>query len=122
MSDGYKDMSTYEVLDLVYSASSSSTELIAVFISLLSAYFVAAYYFGNKLRGVELLLLSVVYSVFSLITVAGIYAQVRGMMELITLIGGPDNTVYLNAYVSVMLISWILSLLFMVSRWRLRGE
>lgn len=116
----YGSMSSYELLELVYAASSASTELIAVFISILSAYFIAAYYFGNKLSGSELLLLSAVYSSFSLVTMVGIYTQISGIMAMMNHIIGEDRTVYLNVYVGVMVISWGLSLLFMFKRWRLR--
>ena len=87
----FESMSSYELLELIYTASSSITELIAVFISILSAFFVAAYYFGNKLSGGELLLLSAVYSAFSLVTMLGIYAQISGLMAMQYYLSGADN-------------------------------
>lgn len=116
----YGSMSSYEILELIYMGSSASTELLAVFISILSAYFVAAYYFGDKLYGIELILLSFIYSAFSLVTMTGIYSQIRGIMAMSDYLNGGNSSAAVNVYVGVMVMSWFFSLLFMLKRWRLR--
>ena len=116
----YRSMSPYELLELVNSSSSAGAEFIAIYISVLSAYLLVAYYFGDKLSSIELILFSSMYSAFCLVIVSGTYQVINSMVIILNFVQSTDNSLTLLIMIFVMALSWMLSLVFMVKRWRLR--
>jgi hypothetical protein len=113
-------MSPYELVELINSGISASMEIVAIFISVLSAYLLVAYYFSDKLSSIELLLVSLMYSAFCLVLIIGAYRTLSGAMDIVSFAGSGNYTWGVQTTASVMVTSWILSLLFMTKRWRLR--
>jgi hypothetical protein len=116
----YRSMSPYELLELINSSASTGADFIAIYISLLSAYLLVAYYFGGKLSSIELVLFSSMYSAFCLALVSGTYQALNGMVIILKFVQTIDNSLTLLLMILVMALSWMLSIVFMVKRWRLR--
>jgi hypothetical protein len=116
----YRSMSAYELLELINSSASTGADFIAIYISLLSAYLLVAYYFGGKLSSIELILFSSMYSAFCLALVSGTYQALNGMVIILKFVQTIDNSLTLLLMILVMALSWMLSIVFMVKRWRLR--
>jgi hypothetical protein len=116
----YRSMSPYELLELINSSASTGADFIAIYISLLSAYLLVAYYFGGKLSSIELILFSSMYSAFCLALVSGTYQALNGMVIILKFVQTIDNSLTLLLMILVMALSWMLSIVFMVKRWRLR--
>jgi hypothetical protein len=116
----YRSMSPYELLELINSSASTGADFIAIYISLLSAYLLVAYYFGGKLSSIELILFSSIYSAFCLALVSGTYQALNGMVIILKFVQTIDNSLTLLLMILVMALAWMLSIVFMVKRWRLR--
>jgi hypothetical protein len=116
----YRSMSPYELLELINSSASTGADFIAIYISLLSAYLLVAYYFGGKLSSIELILFSSIYSAFCLALVSGTYQALNGMVIILKFVQTIDNSLTLQLMILVMALAWMLSIVFMVKRWRLR--
>jgi hypothetical protein len=116
----YRSMSPYELLELINSSASTGADFIAIYISLLSAYLLVAYYFGGKLSSIELILFSSMYSAFCLALVSGTYQALNGMVIILKFVQTIDNSLTLLLMILVMALSWMLSIVFMVKRWRLK--
>jgi hypothetical protein len=116
----YRSMSPYELLELINSSASTGADFIAIYISLLSAYLLVAYYFGGKLSSIELVLFSSMYSAFCLALVSGTYQALNGLVIILKFVQTIDNSLTLLLMILVMALSWMLSIVFMVKRWRLR--
>ncbi len=112
-------MSSYELIDLIFSGSSAAAENVAIYISILLAFFLTAYYFGNKLGKVELVLISVVYSVFCFVFIFGTYQLYTQLSVIAQFVSGVDFSIGVYVTLFTMLGSWFLSLLFMFQRSRL---
>lgn len=109
-------LSVYELQDLLFTGTSTSYELLAIYISIMSAFFVAAYYFGNKLSKIELIISTSVYSTFCALVVLGLYQTLARTVLLVSFGGGIDNTIAVYITIIVMIVAWALSVLFMYQR------
>ena len=116
----YRSMSPYELLELVNSSASAGADFIAIYISILSAYLLVAYYFGDKLSSIELILFSSMYSAFCMIFVYGTYQTMNSMVFILNFMQSGDNSLAILLLILMMVLSWMLSLVFMVKRWRPR--
>src|SRR5210317_137252 len=116
----FRSMSAYELSELTFSGVSAAMEIIAIYISILSAFFLAAYYFGNKLKSVELFLFSSIYTFFCLILFSGFYQVLNNTMSVVYFLSGIDNTLPTYIALGVMIVALVLSLSFMVKMSRSR--
>jgi len=116
----FRSMSAYELSELTFSGVSAAMEILAIYISILSAFFLVAYYFGNKLKSVELFLLSSIYTFFCLILFSGFYQILNNTMSVVYFLIGIDNTPAMYIALSVMIVALVLSLSFMVKMSRSR--
>jgi hypothetical protein len=111
-------MSAYELVDLVFTGTSAQVEILAIYISILSAFFLVAYYFGNKLKSIELFLFSSVYTLICVIIFSGYYQSANGTAIIIYFLNGANNNPETYMTLGVMIIALVLSLSFMVKMWR----
>jgi len=116
----FESMSAYELSELTFAGLSAASEFLAIYISILSAFFLVAYYFGNKLKSVELFLLSSIYTFFCLILFSGYYQILNSTMSIVYFLNGTDNTLATYIALGVMIVALVLSLSFMVKMSRSR--
>ena len=110
-------MTEFEYQELLIGTASLVTELVAVFISVLVAYFACAYLVGNKLTKFQLIALSFTYSMFSFLIISLVYGNLMriagitaSFLELETT---PSAGITLMGPI-ILLLSWLISIIFMI--------
>jgi hypothetical protein len=116
----YESMSAYELVDLIFTGVSAQVEILAIYISILSAFFLVAYYFGDKLKSIELFLFSSVYTLICVIIFSAFYQTANSTAVMIYFSNGVNNTPATYISLGVMIIALVLSLSFMVKMSRSR--
>jgi len=111
-------LTPYEIQDLIWSITAVNYAGLGIHISVLSAYLIVAYATGKKLNKFQLISISLLYSAFILIGIQTLYINYFSIERLITLGGGTGNAVFVYTILTVLVLSWLLSLLFMIEQRR----
>ena len=81
-------MNYFEFSELILLTYSTMIEQLTVFLTVLFAYFAVAYLVAKKLSTFQLLAVTLVYSLFQLIAIYGIWALSDRLGELLTIRDG----------------------------------
>ena len=106
-------MSNFELNELILGYASVLNEILAIHVSIFSAYMIVAYVVGRKLDNFQLYAISVLYSVYSLQQTFVFFTTGAISAQLVFFITG-DNIIW-SSYLSliIFLSSWLGSLFFM---------
>lgn len=107
-------MTNFELSQIGLTFNMSFQNQIAIFISILFAYIVAAYLVGSKLNKFQLWSITTIYSLFSVLTLSALYNLGTGIVHTTYLAQGEDITFTANSAVAICVLAWILSIIFMV--------
>ncbi len=118
-------MTVYEHMDLVYSGFSMATVMVSLLVAVLSGYLVIAYVIGPNLTHLQVSVLNVTYSIWTLyLILSGTVMLVRARDHLISA-SELDQQIFApvaymtHGYVSIALFLWLTSLWFM---WDVRHQ
>ena len=123
-------MTPYEMLDLAQSSYSTSGAYVSIFIALLSAYLVAAYFVGGRLSKTQFLLANSLYLVIQTLTILTIYnfnstARYWGSLGRSETLDSSEsaNVTYIpEAVALVLIVTMLLSVWFMWKSRNLKTE
>jgi hypothetical protein len=114
-------MTAYEYMDLAYSGFSGAETVVSLWIAILSGYLVVAYAIGSKLTRLQVTVLNIAYSVWSIyLALSGTLSLIRARSylmfaaELDPQLSSPV-AYFVHGYVSISLLLWLTSLWFMWS-------
>lgn len=123
-------MTPYEMLDLGQSSYSTSAAYISIFIALLSAYVVAAYFVAGRLSKAQFILANSLYLVIQTLTIITIY-NFNSSARFWGNLGRSDmpvssesaNVTYIpEAVALVLIVTMLLSVWFMWKSWNPKAE
>ena len=123
-------MTPYEMFDLAQSSYSTSAAYVSIFIALLSAYLVAAYFVGGRLSKAQYLLANSLYLVIQTLTTVTIYNfnssarywGIRGRSDM-PVSSDSANLNYIPETVALILfVTMLLSVWFMWKSWSQKAE
>ena len=103
----------YELSELILLTYSTMIEQLTVFLTVLFAFFVISYLVAKKLSVFQLTAVTLVYSAFCIVAIAGFWNLSTRLWNLVYFRDG-EVPMALAASVWVCVIGWILSLVFMV--------
>ena len=108
----FESLSYYELSDLILATYSTLIEQLSVLLTVVFAYFVIAYLIAKKLSAFQLASVTIVYSGFCLVALAGYLNLTVRLWDLVYF---RDGEVSIALYVSaaVCIFGWLLSLSFM---------
>lgn len=112
------NLSPYEIQDLIWSITAVNYAGLGIHISVLSAYLIVAYAVGKHLSKFQLVSISLIYSAFLLIGIQTLYINYFSIERLISLGGGSGNRLFVYTILTVLVFSWVLSLVFMYEQRR----
>ncbi|KKO10920.1 hypothetical protein LCGC14_0024030 [marine sediment metagenome] len=123
-------MTPYEMLDLGQSSYSTSVAYVSIFITLLSAYLVAAYIVAGRLSKAQFLLANSLYLVIQTLTILTIYnfnssARFWGNLGRSNMPVSSEsaNVTYIpEAVALVLILTMLLSVWFMWKSWNPKAE
>jgi hypothetical protein len=116
-------MSAHELIDLYYSVLGHVLEISAALVTVLFAFATVAHFAGSKLTKSQVWMLSLLYSFAMLVGTASVYSDMQFaslIMEYSLGIKSPEYFAY--AIVIFFLLSWILSISFMIESRGKRGS
>jgi hypothetical protein len=111
----------YEYYDFLNGTGSLANELALGFVTGLSAYIICVYLVGRKLKILQSVGLTLVYSGYSMITILAlkeVVARLHSVSQAYPQYTGvtvESTSLYLNGIPSVLLIAWVLSIIYMIS-------
>lgn len=103
--NGSEPMSTYEINELIYSGISTAFEIVAIFLTVLFAYFAVAYFVGKRLSRFQVTTITLVYSAFSIFLMVGTYPTIGLPITLLNNYSGVDYGAARTAMLLLMFIS-----------------
>ena len=112
--DFYRSMTNFELTEVALSYNSAILEQATVFISVLSAYLIAAYLVGTKLDRFQLLSITIIYSLFNAFLIFGFFSISSGMIHVVYVLSGTDITVTNYGTGALYFVAWVLSIFFMI--------
>ncbi len=83
-------MSVFEVNDLIYTGFSTGFEILALYLTILFAYFAMAYLVGKRLNFFQVSAVTLVYSAFCQLLIVAVYAALETPLVLVNLLGSGD--------------------------------
>jgi len=110
----YRQLSTFEQLELYYMARDAVGIDVTVFVTLVFAYITVAYLLGKKLNRFQVISVSVLYSLFVLFNLDAIYTE-TGVVVLVShlLYDSPVNGTVRTGFLTLLTLVWLFSLFFM---------
>ena len=116
-------METYQALEAMYVIRGVVAQDAMNFFTLLSAYLIVAYLVGSKLSTFQVWAISVLYTAFCAGPIAGFYVGVVDLGAINHADGGLYAVEHTWIVPLIMVLSWVLSIVFMVdARSRSRGK
>ena len=112
-------MTQYEFLDYSLGVGTNVSDNAMSFVTVLFAYIVCAYLVGRKITLLQSLGLTLVYSIFSLLTILGIFSTIEEFSKIVLQYpeyGADHDTLKLYLYggPGSLLFAWLLSVVYMV--------
>ena len=107
-------MSKYELADLQLSMIANNSDIFAIFISLLFAYFALAYIEGNRLSMFQLTSITFVYSAAMLIQMYTMWDLLSNLNVINFVLLGQGYATATYVYAAILISAWITSIVFMV--------
>ena len=111
--DLYTGMTKFELSDLQLNMISNTTNIFAIYISLLFAYLALAYIEGKNLSRFQLLTISSVYTAAQGILAFTIFDHLTNLNAINLVLLEESYTVTTTLYISILIIAWVVSLVFM---------
>ena len=116
-------MSAHEQIDLYYSVLGHVLEISAALITVLFAFATVAHFAGSKLTTLQVWMLSLIYSFAIFVGTASVYSDMQFASLIMEFSLGIKSPQYFGfAAVLFFLLSWILSISFMIESRRNRGS
>ncbi len=113
-------MTEFEFLTYAQGVGSAASESAMAYITVFSAYVVSAYLAGREMSLIQSIGLTFAYSVFSLLTIFSIFTAILGFAEIASkypqYINNPQEVKIYLAGPSCLLLTWLMSVLFMISQ------
>ena len=114
-------MTAYEYMDLAYSGFSSAATMVSLLVAVLSGYLIVAYAIGSNLTRLQVTVLNIVYSIWTIyILMSGFISLTRTRHHIILAVELDQQlsspvALIVHGYVSIGLMLWLTSLWFMWS-------
>jgi hypothetical protein len=108
-------MSSFEIIELGLSFNASTLDQASMFMSGLFAYIAASYFAGSKLSRFQYLAITGIYSAFSFFTIGGYVGISNSYIAFENIKSGTDLSFMLYGAALMLITSWIVSILFMLS-------
>ena len=116
-----EELTYYELSDLILSTYATMLDQFSVFQSVLFAYFVMAYLLAKKLSVFQLSSVSLVYSAFCIVAIAGYFNLADRLWDFVYFRDG-EVSVALYSSAVVCIVGWLISLIFMLHARYKKGE
>ena len=118
----YQDMSKFELAELVLQLHATRVDQVAVLLTILSAYLVVAYLVARKLSLFQLIAITLIYSVSTIVTVLGYWSLGRQATAISVMqTGTSTDPIYLTMAI-MFLLAWALSIGFMIHSRRVLND
>jgi len=117
----YRQLSTFEQLELYYMARDAVGIDVTIFVTMVFAYITVAYLVGKKLNRFQVTSVSVLYSLFAIFNLDAIYTE-TGVVVLVShlLYGVPVDGIARPGFIALLALVWLFSLFFMYQARRIR--
>ncbi len=112
----YGTMTTYEVVDLYYTARDSTVMVTTTFMSALFAYLAVAHFVSERLTRFQVVAISSIYTLFSFSLLSGIYSSMLDLAAIELYLLGSTTTlseIVTYGFPTLLVVSWAVSILFM---------
>ena len=110
----YRQLSTFELLELHYMAKNSVQSSSMGFITLVFAFLTAAFLAGRKLSQFQVISVSVLYSLFVFFTLFSMAEDIENFLHIsYVLYDEQINSLAQNGYMPMLFLIWGFSLFFM---------
>ena len=110
----YQQMSSYEITDLYYTVRDSAVFVVSTFMSVLFAYLATAHFVGKNLSTIEVIAISIIYSVFSMFLFSGIFGSMQTLSNIQEILKGTRFLVVDLGFPVFLVVCWLASLCYMV--------
>ena len=112
-------MTHYEFLDYSLGVGTNVSANAMSFVTVLFAYIVCAYLVGRKITALQSVGLTLVYSIFSLLTILGIFSNIAEFYQVVLQYpeysSGHDSVrLYLYGGPGSLFVAWLLSVIYMI--------
>jgi hypothetical protein len=109
----FERMSGYEQADLYYTTRDSTILLVTTFMSALFAYIAVAHIAAKQFTGFQTIAISLIYSLFVMFLLSGIFPSMEALHNLTMFLFGDAYAFTIYGFPTLLLLSWVVSLLFM---------
>ena len=109
----YSELSKYELIDLFYTISGNVTDNLTIVITTLFAYLALAHIAGKTLSKFQVSSITTIYSAFVLFMIGGIHRDSRSVSDIAYVLFQLDTHSDGVILAVVLIVSWLLSIVFM---------
>ncbi|NKB33917.1 MAG: hypothetical protein GKR91_12535 [Pseudomonadales bacterium] len=116
MTQYYEGLSNFELISLIHSSQTLSIAFFSVFITILFAYLVVAYFAAKRLSKFQMITVSALYSFAIFFTVIGIYDSTRNidLIEQVLTEASYEPSIVNSGFNILLIIAWVVSIVFFV--------